>query len=57
MRSLCIWHFDMLIPVQMDEQNLFKWRVGLWVVNPDSVFYGAYLRVSSYLLWALCHSV
>ncbi|TQV91112.1 hypothetical protein V2A60_008081 [Cordyceps javanica] len=32
------------LTIDMDEQNLFKWRIGLWVVNPDSVFYGAYLR-------------
>lgn len=39
----------MLTVPQMDEHNMFKWRIGLWVVNPDSVFYGAYLRVRRYL--------
>lgn len=31
---------------QTDDTNLFKWKLGLWVVNPDSVWHGAYLRVS-----------
>lgn len=30
----------------MNEENLFRWGIGLWVVNPDSVWYGAYLKVS-----------
>ncbi|KAM0664934.1 hypothetical protein ACQRIT_007811 [Beauveria bassiana] len=32
------------LTIRMDDSNMFKWSIGLWVVNPDSVFYGAYLR-------------
>ncbi|KZZ98334.1 Ubiquitin-conjugating enzyme/RWD-like protein [Moelleriella libera RCEF 2490] len=30
--------------VETDETNILHWKVGLWVVNPDSVWHGAYLR-------------
>lgn len=30
--------------VDMDEDNMFRWKLGLWVVNPDSVWHGAYLK-------------
>lgn len=31
--------------MQPDESNMLRWKLGLWVVNPDSVWHGAYLRV------------
>ncbi|KAF4120828.1 ubiquitin-conjugating enzyme E2 R [Geosmithia morbida] len=31
-------------PYQPDEANMLRWKLGLWVVNPDSVWHGAYLR-------------
>lgn len=30
--------------IETDETNLFRWKLGLWVVNPDSVWHGAYLK-------------
>lgn len=39
----------MLIYPQTDDSNLFRWKLGLWVVNPDSVWHGAYLRVSHFI--------
>jgi len=27
-----------------DERDMQRWRLGLWVVNPDSVWHGAYLK-------------
>lgn len=30
---------------QMDEETLFKWNIGLLVVNDESAFNGAYLKV------------
>jgi ubiquitin-conjugating enzyme E2 R len=33
------------LPYQTDEINLLRWKIGLWVVNPDSVWHGAFLRV------------
>jgi len=32
------------VNIETDDSNLFRWRLGLWVVNPDSVWHGAYLR-------------
>lgn len=32
------------VNIEPDDTNLFKWKIGLWVVNPDSVWYGAYLK-------------
>ncbi|RBQ83918.1 hypothetical protein VDGD_20923 [Verticillium dahliae] len=34
--------------IDVDEQNVLKWKIGLMVVNPDSVFNGAYLKVSRF---------
>lgn len=31
---------------QVDDDNMYRWKIGLWVVNPDSVWHGAYLKVS-----------
>lgn len=33
--------------VQLKDGALFKWGVGLMVINPDSAFDGAYLKVST----------
>lgn len=32
------------VDIEADEANLFRWKLGLWVVNPDSVWHGAYLK-------------
>ncbi|CAM1508119.1 Fc.00g049670.m01.CDS01 [Cosmosporella sp. VM-42] len=32
------------VNIEADDTNLFKWKIGLWVVNPDSVWHGAYLK-------------
>ncbi|KAM0561885.1 hypothetical protein ACHAPJ_003056 [Fusarium lateritium] len=32
------------VNIETDDTNLFKWKLGLWVVNPDSVWHGAYLK-------------
>ncbi|KAI8657724.1 UBC core domain-containing protein [Fusarium keratoplasticum] len=32
------------VNIETDDTNLFHWRLGLWVVNPDSVWHGAYLK-------------
>lgn len=32
------------VHIETDETNLFRWKLGLWVVNPDSVWHGAYLK-------------
>ncbi|KAL7945543.1 ubiquitin-conjugating enzyme/RWD-like protein [Trichoderma barbatum] len=32
------------VEITTDETNLLKWRIGLWVVNSDSVWHGAFLR-------------
>ncbi|TDZ12915.1 Ubiquitin-conjugating enzyme E2-34 kDa [Colletotrichum spinosum] len=32
------------VHIDVDERNVLMWRIGLMVVNPDSVFHGAYLK-------------
>ncbi|KAF4944295.1 hypothetical protein FSARC_14707 [Fusarium sarcochroum] len=32
------------VNIETDDTNLFRWKLGLWVVNPDSVWHGAYLK-------------
>ncbi|KAI5461475.1 ubiquitin-conjugating enzyme/RWD-like protein [Mariannaea sp. PMI_226] len=32
------------VHIETDDTNLFRWKLGLWVVNPDSVWHGAYLK-------------
>ncbi|KAF4976048.1 hypothetical protein FZEAL_7226 [Fusarium zealandicum] len=32
------------VNIETDDTNLLRWKLGLWVVNPDSVFHGAYLK-------------
>ncbi|KAG6037184.1 hypothetical protein E4U41_005273 [Claviceps citrina] len=32
------------VHIEADDLNLMRWKIGLWVANPDSVWYGAYLR-------------
>lgn len=32
------------VDITTDETNLLKWKIGLWVVNPDSVWHGAFLK-------------
>jgi ubiquitin-conjugating enzyme E2 R len=33
------------VHIDVNDINVFNWGVGLMVVNPDSVFNGAYLKV------------
>jgi len=39
--------------LQVNEADIKKWDVGLMVVNPDSVFSGAYLKVIDSILSSL----
>lgn len=32
------------VNIDTDDTNLLRWKLGLWVVNPDSVWHGAYLK-------------
>ncbi|RFU81609.1 ubiquitin-conjugating enzyme rwd [Trichoderma arundinaceum] len=32
------------VDITTDESNILKWKIGLWVVNPDSVWHGAFLK-------------
>uniref|UniRef100_A0A8H7K7R5 Ubiquitin-conjugating enzyme E2 2 n=1 Tax=Bionectria ochroleuca TaxID=29856 RepID=A0A8H7K7R5_BIOOC len=32
------------VHIEVDDANLFKWKLGLWVVNPESVWHGAFLK-------------
>ncbi|KAK7432527.1 hypothetical protein QQZ08_001092 [Neonectria magnoliae] len=32
------------VHIEIDDTNLLRWKLGLWVVNPDSVWHGAYLK-------------
>ncbi|KPM41252.1 hypothetical protein AK830_g5328 [Neonectria ditissima] len=32
------------VHIETDDNNLLRWKLGLWVVNPDSVWHGAYLK-------------
>ncbi|KAL7922420.1 ubiquitin-conjugating enzyme/RWD-like protein [Trichoderma austrokoningii] len=32
------------VDITTDETNLLRWKIGLWVVNPDSVWHGAFLQ-------------
>ncbi|KAH6611319.1 ubiquitin-conjugating enzyme rwd [Trichoderma cornu-damae] len=32
------------VDIIVDDANLLKWKIGLWVVNPDSVWHGAFLK-------------
>lgn len=34
------------VHIDVDDRNVLMWKIGLMVVNPDSAFNGAYLRVS-----------
>ncbi|KAL2760750.1 hypothetical protein ACRALDRAFT_1059504 [Sodiomyces alcalophilus JCM 7366] len=34
------------VHVDVDERNFLQWKIGLMVVNPDSVFNGAYLKAT-----------
>ncbi|CCF40983.1 ubiquitin-conjugating enzyme [Colletotrichum higginsianum] len=33
------------VHIDVDERNVMSWKIGLMVVNPDSAFNGAYLKV------------
>ena len=40
-------------PQQLDEGGLFKWNIGLMVINSESAFDGGYFKVgSSFLSYA-----
>lgn len=32
------------VQVEVDDENVFKWNVALMVIDPESVYYGAYLK-------------
>ncbi|KAL6849316.1 hypothetical protein ACO1O0_008853 [Amphichorda felina] len=32
------------VNIEPDDSNMFRWKLGLWVVNPESVWHGAYLK-------------
>jgi len=32
------------VNIETDDASILKWKLGLWVVNPDSVWHGAYLK-------------
>ncbi|PYH48763.1 putative ubiquitin conjugating enzyme (UbcC) [Aspergillus saccharolyticus JOP 1030-1] len=34
------------VNIEIDEQNILNWNVGLIVLNPDSLYYGGYLKAS-----------
>lgn len=34
------------VHINVDERNILHWKIGLMVVNPDSVFNGAYLKAT-----------
>ncbi|KAL3957355.1 hypothetical protein ACCO45_007933 [Purpureocillium lilacinum] len=44
MQELIPLHKEKWVHIETDEVNLLRWKLGLWVVNPDSVWHGAYLR-------------
>ncbi|KAG5923978.1 hypothetical protein E4U42_004777 [Claviceps africana] len=44
MRELQALEREIWVHVEADDRSIMRWKVGLWVVNPDSVWYGAYLR-------------
>ena len=33
-----------LTTLQLDEEDIYNWNVALIVINPDSLYYGGYLR-------------
>lgn len=37
------------VRIDVDGNGLFRWKLALIVINPDSVFHGGYLRVSGAL--------
>ncbi|KAF4582174.1 ubiquitin-conjugating enzyme, E2 [Ophiocordyceps camponoti-floridani] len=43
MQELIPLHKEKWVHIETDEANLLRWKLGLWVVNPDSVWHGAYL--------------
>lgn len=45
MQELIPLHKEKWVHIETDEANILRWRLGLWVVNPDSIWHGAYLRV------------
>ncbi|KAJ6438314.1 glutamate decarboxylase [Purpureocillium lavendulum] len=44
MQELIPLHKEKWVHIETDEANILRWKLGLWVVNPDSVWHGAYLR-------------
>ncbi|OAA36277.1 Ubiquitin-conjugating enzyme/RWD-like protein [Metarhizium rileyi] len=44
MQELQALNKEKWVTIETDETNLLRWRVGLWVVNPDSIWHGAYLH-------------
>lgn len=41
------------VHIDVDERNVMLWKIGLMVVNPDSAFNGAYLKVirTHHIVW------
>ncbi|KAG6012802.1 hypothetical protein E4U43_007634 [Claviceps pusilla] len=44
MRELQALQREIWCHIETDDLTIMRWKVGLWVVNPESVWYGAYLR-------------
>ena len=39
------WPMTMLTGMQLNDENVMSWIVGLIVLNPDSLYYGGYFKV------------
>ncbi|KJZ71901.1 hypothetical protein HIM_08746 [Hirsutella minnesotensis 3608] len=48
MQELISLQKEQWVHIETDETNLLRWKIGLWVVNPDSIWHGAYLRASNH---------
>jgi len=44
MQELQLLQKEQWMQIDTDDNNILRWKVGLWVVNPDSVWHGAYLK-------------
>ncbi|KAK3195949.1 hypothetical protein K4F52_000816 [Lecanicillium sp. MT-2017a] len=44
MQELAPLQKEKWLHIDVDDDNMYRWKIGLWVVNPDSVWHGAYLK-------------
>ncbi|KAK2595162.1 hypothetical protein QQS21_007122 [Conoideocrella luteorostrata] len=44
MQELYALQKEKWIHIETNESSILHWKVGLWVVNPDSIWHGAYLQ-------------